>query len=326
MRVPRSAILLALLLAGCDSDRLERFEYQEGHMGTTVRMVLHAPDRATADSAAADAFRTLARLDSLFSDYRTDSGIAAVAAAAPAPVPVAPELLAVLVEAQRWARATDGAFDITVGPATRLWRQAIRQGEPPPRARLDSVRALVGWGDLDVDTVAGTARLARPGMSLDLGGIAKGWAAQHLLERIQAGGIRAALVDAGGDVAVGDVAPRSAGWRVEFPGAEMFRLTRSAVATSGDRYQYLEVDGVRHSHILDPRTAMGVAGAPTVVVVAPDAATADVLASALTVLGPEAGRALVDTLPVAVRVTAPEGATGSWETEGFPRPGTGGGS
>lgn len=324
----RRTVVVAALMAACPlgtacGPDLGRFEYREPHMGTEVRLVLLAPDRAAADSAAAAAFRTVGRLDSLFSDYRPDSGVAVLAQAAGdgVPVPVALELWEVLSQGREWADRTGGAFDVTVGPLTRLWRSAMRRGVLPDPARLEEARAASGYTALVLAGEEKSVLLERPGMSLDLGGIAKGYVAQTVLEELQARGISAVLVDAGGDLALGDAPPREAGWRVEFPGGEVHRMANLAVATSGDRYQYLESGGVRYSHILDPRTGVGVTASPTVVVVASDATTADVLASALTVLAPEAGRSLVAALDgVAVRVRFPAGETGSWETDGFPTP------
>jgi thiamine biosynthesis lipoprotein len=292
-------------------------------MGTEVRLVLYAPDRDVADAAASRAFVTVTRLDSLFSDYRPDSEVAKLAATAGSgeDVAVSPELIQVLAAARDWTRRTDGAFDVAMGPLTRLWRRAIRNGELPDSARLGAARALSGSHGLVVDTAAGTARLERPGMGLDLGGIAKGYVAEAVLDGLRADGVDIALVDAGGDLALGAPPPQEAGWQVEFPGAEVHRLASTAVATSGDRYQYLEVEGVRYSHILDPRTGLGIAASPTVVVVAPDAMTADVLASALTVLAPGPGRALAASISgAAVRVDYPASSGESWETDGFPLP------
>ncbi len=298
-----------------------RQEYEEAHMGTAVRLVLYAPDAARAEAAAERAFALVGRLDSLFSDYRPDSEVAALArlAGGDSPMAVTPELREVLVRSAEWSRRTGGAFDVTVGPLTRLWRWGMRRGELPPAPRLDSARARSGFSGLILDTIGGTARLERSGMSLDLGGIAKGYVAQAVLDQLRAEGLSTALVDAGGDLVLGDPPPGESGWRVEFPGGETHRLANVAVATSGDRYQYLEVDGVRFSHILDPRTGLGVPDAPTVVVVASDGTTADVLASALTILDREAGRLLVDGLAtVAVRWTSRRAADASWQTSEFP--------
>lgn len=321
-----SAFVVLTLTVGalaCGDPGRKRFEYAEPHMATELRLVLYAPDRSAADAAAAQAFRTAARLDSLFSDYRSDSGVAALADAAGGgtALPVAPELWEVLSAGRTWAERTGGAFDVTLGPLTRIWRDAIRSGTLPEAARVAEARAASGYAGLVLESETRSVLLERPGMSLDLGGIAKGYVAQTILEGLAVRGISSALVDAGGDIALGDAPPGRDGWRVEFPGGEVHRMANRAVATSGDRYQYLEAGGERYSHILDPRTGLGISAAPTVAVVAPDATTADVLASALTVLGAEAGRALVAGLDgVAARVTHRAGEGESWETEGFPVP------
>jgi thiamine biosynthesis lipoprotein len=299
-----------------------RYEYREAHMGTGVRIVIHAWDAEVARSAAAAAFAAVARVDSLLSDYRDDSEIARLAAEAGSGLLLepSPELAQVVDSALVWADRTAGAFDVTVGPSTRLWRWAMRRDELPDSARLAAARALVGIRGLRVDSASGRVGLARAGMALDMGGIAKGLAASVALDTLRNRGIEVALVDAGGDLALGRAPPGRTGWRVEFPGGEVHELAEAAVATSGDRYQYLEVDGVRRSHIVDPRTGLGVVDAPTVAVVARGGVTADVLASALSVLSPEAGRALVEALgDVAVWWIPRTPETGvEWRTPGFP--------
>ena len=322
----------ALLLGACRPDT-GRYEFQQPHMGTTVRVVLYAPDRETADSAAEAAFRAVQRLDSLFSDYRDDSEIAALSRSAGGDAqPVSDDLWRVLESAAEWARRTDGAFAVTVGPVTRLWRWALRRGELPDPARISQARNRARPADLVLDAGRHTALLVSPGMSLDLGGIAKGYAADVMLDSLRAHGLPIAFVDAGGDLALGDAPPGTDGWRVEFPGGEVHHLARIGVATSGDRYQFLEVEGVRYSHIVDPRTGLGVPDSPTVVVLAADATTADVLASAVSVLDPAAGLRLVQAIEgvearrTASPVDAPSDsgpevqASGHWQTEGFPRP------
>lgn len=316
--------LVAMLLAVCvtkSATAQTRFEYAEPHMGTTVRLVLWADSPEAAESAAREAFETFARLDSLFSDWRTDSEIAGVARAAGNWVYVSPELVALLSEAMVWRERTGGAFSPTLGPLTRLWRWSVRRGELPARARLHEARRLSGVGDvavtLRVDASAGRVRLSEPGMSLDLGGIAKGWAAQRVLDDLRARGLPSALVDAGGDLTLGTAPPGAGGWSVEFPDASRRLLSDVAVATSGDRHRWLEADGVRYSHIVSPVTGLGVTNAPTVVVVARDGTTADVLASAITAMSKdEIERLMHRNTGFAVSVLHADGT--GWRTPGFP--------
>lgn len=292
-------------------------------MGTEVRLVLYAADRAAADSAAVWAFSQFSRLDSLFSDYRTDSEVAWLAESAGTGEAreVTPELWEVLASARHWSEVTGGAFDVTLGSLTRLWRSAMRRGTLPGAGQLARARAASGYEGMVLDSASRSVLLTRSGTSLDLGGIAKGYAAQRVLDGLRERGMSMTLVDAGGDLALGDPPPGEKGWRIEFPEGEVRRLANVAVATSGDRYQYLEVDGVRYSHILDPRTGLGIASSPTVVVVALDALTADVLASALTVMDGGAAEALAGSLEgLAVRVTHGTAGDRDWETPGFPTP------
>ncbi len=304
---------------------LNRFEFAEPHMGTTIRLVLFAPDQATAAQWAERSFGTFQRLDSLFSDYRADSEISALAATAGSgsAMPVSPELMAVLSLAQEWNTRTEGAFDVTVGSMTQLWRWAIRRGELPDVDRLNGARDRVDASALRLDLETGTASLALSSMSLDLGGIAKGYAAQRVLDELHEGGIVHAMVDAGGDLVLGAAPPGEPGWRVKFPDGQTHYLADIAVATSGDRYQYLEIGGVRYSHILDPETGLGIRDAPTVVVVAPDGATADVLASALTVLAADPSavdRVVGDDTSISVQILPRAQGGSSMESPGFPRP------
>jgi thiamine biosynthesis lipoprotein len=145
-----------------------------------------------------------------------------------------------------------------------------------------------------------SVELRLPEMKLDLGGIAKGFAADEALAALQHMGIDSALVNAGGEVVASGPPPELAGWRVGIvpvdPGEpeRFLRIHHAAVATSGDAWQFVEIDGIRYSHILDPKTGLGLTKRRQATVVASDGMTADCLASALVVLGPEKGIALSD--------------------------------
>jgi thiamine biosynthesis lipoprotein len=318
-------------------------------MGMEVRMVLHAPDEGIATRAATAAFATIAALDARLSDYRPDSDVRAIADAAPAPVVVVPEVLEVLTRAAEVARATHGAFDPTVSPLVELWRDARTSLMLPSDDTVARARALVGWSRVELDAVRSTVRLPEAGMHLDLGGIAKGFILQRALDTLRAEGVPHAMLEAGGDIVVGDAPPGTDGWRIAVMCAEgrAFRdvsasdddatvvLQNAALATSGASAQFVDIDGTRYSHVVDPRTGLGLTDHVMVHVVASDGGTADAWATALSVLGPD-GAATV-TLPVGVRYCFAErfmahrfqvpGAVqgslvrGSWFT-GTPPPGT----
>ena len=281
-------------------------------MGVATRLVLYARDDATARAAARAAFARIAALEDKMSDWRPESESRRLERRAGAWVPVSRELFAVLARAVEVARASDGAFDPTVGPLVAVWREARRTRRLPAPATLDSARARVGWRKLALDPARRRVRLDAPGMRLDLGGVAKGWILDDALGVLRARGVTRALLEAGGDIVVGDAPPGRAGWEIDTPGAsaEVARragaLVRGAVATSGPAAQLVEIDGVRYSHVVDPRTGVPLTSARQATVVARAGATADALATALTVLDPRAGEALLARFPgVIASVTVP---------------------
>jgi thiamine biosynthesis lipoprotein len=290
---------------GARTADLARHEFAQPHMGTTFRLVLYARDAAQAKAAADAAFARVAELDRALSDYNADSELMALCAHAgePAPVPIGGDLFRVLTAAQDWARRSGGAFDPTVGPVVRLWRRARRIGERPDAETLVGARRLVGYTKLTLDPRARTARLAEDGMLLDLGGIAKGYAADEVQVVLRRRGIERALVAAGGDLVASDAPPGRRGWTIAIalppaladPAQKPIELRQAAVSTSGDAEQFVVLDGVRYSHIVDPRTGLGLTGRSAVAVLAPHGATADALATAVSVLGPERGLDLVET-------------------------------
>jgi thiamine biosynthesis lipoprotein len=303
-------------------------------MAMPVRLTLFAPDKVVARTAARAAFSRIASLEHAMSDYLVQGEIRAVEAAAPDWVVVSDDLFAVLERAVAISGASEGAFDPTVAPLVALWRKARSSGALPERRTLDSAMVLVGWRQLELDSDRSSVRLRVPGMRLDLGGIAKGYILQSALNALGDAGVTRAMIEAGGDIVVGDAPPGRDGWNVELRGvagildgdvgrepgsietgagtsrldsaanvnfaARAARLTHGALATSGATMQYVEIDAVRYSHVVDPRTGIGVTGAYVVHVIAGDAATADAIATALSVLGPLEGRRLLSMYPEVV--------------------------
>jgi len=285
-------------------------------MGVRVRVVVYA-DQATAVRSTRAAFTRIAELDAVLSDYRLDSEISRLADRAGERVRVTDDLFAVMTQALSLARESGGAFDPTVGPLTQLWRSARAAGEPPPADRLARALALVGWENVSLDSTARTIRLAEPGMRLDLGGIAKGYVLDRAIGVLRQAGVTRALVEAGGDIVVGDPPPGRTGWHIEIPGAagEVARrataLAHAAVATSGDSEQFVEIDGVRYSHVVDPRTGLALTNGLSATVIAHHGAVADALATTATILGREAGLALIERFGAIGLVRHRDGATGA---------------
>lgn len=296
-------MLMLLLHAGSAAAQQTRYEYREVHMGMPVRIVLYAGTDSLARAAAKAAFDTIASLDNDLSDYRAQSEVRRIEANAGAWVRIKPSTHDVLAQAVEIARLSDGAFDPTIAPLVRIWRDARRRDTIPLPAAIDSARALVSWQHLQLDSVNPAARLTRRGMQLDLGGIAKGYVLQAAVRTLARHGVASALVEAGGDIVVGRRPPDREGWHIDVPGATSdFReraqaLENVALATSGPAAQFIEIDGVRYSHVVDPRSGRGLTSAVSAHVIASNAALADALATTLTIASPEIARDLLAKFP-----------------------------
>jgi len=282
-------------------------------MGTFFTVSAYAPDSAVASAAVAAAGRAVFRVDSLMSTWQPESEISRLNAAAGSGewLPLSAETLGVLQASAALARASDGAFDVTVGPLMRAWGFRGGEARPPSVAVRDSAGALVGYQLLELDSAGQRARLARAGAAVDLGAIAKGYALDVAAAALRAAGAQAGMVDLGGNVlAFGPPPAGRAYWTVGVldprdPGGTIgqVRLREGAVATSGDYEQFFEVAGVRYSHIMDPRRGEPARGTLQVTAIAATGLQADGLSTALFVMGPERGRAFLDH-PWAGRATA----------------------
>jgi FAD:protein FMN transferase len=305
--IPRLAIVLCFMAsdfpsfaANSPEERPEptraRFSFIEPHMGTKFRILLYATDETVARIAARAAFERIAALDDCMSDYKPQSELMKLCANAGGDaVSVSSELFTVLAKAQEVAQKSDGAFDVTVSPVVRLWRLARRTQRLPDPDKLTKARALVDYRNVRLDAGKQTVQLLKPGMQLDLGGIAKGYAADEALAVLKKHGIDSALIAAGGDIAVSGAPPGMDGWDVAIAPLEAgdavphLTLHDAAVSTSGDTEQYVEIDGVRYSHIVDPHTGIGLTARSQVTVVARHGIDADSLTKVAAVLGPVKG-------------------------------------
>lgn len=327
---PWRALLVACLLlgsslqaSGSDDTLLTRFEFTQVQMGMDFKLTFYAADESSANRAAQAAYARIADLNSVMSDYDPASELSKLSKSAGSgqAIPLSSDLWNVLTVSQRLSGETDGAFDITVGPLVRLWRRARRERELPTTERLTAARAAVGHQLLKLDEVGRTATLTKPDMRLDLGGIAAGYAADEALAVLARHGIRRALIDASGDLLAGDPPPGEPGWRIGIaPLANTAAPSRyvwlagRAISTSGDAFQFVEIEGVRYSHIVDPQTGLGLTRSLAVVVVAPDCITADSLATALSVLGVQRGLDYVDHRPTVAALFV-EGSHAATPTE-----------
>jgi thiamine biosynthesis lipoprotein len=294
-------------------------------MAVGIRVVVYAPDEAKAKQATDAAFARIHELNGIMSDYDPRSELMRLCARSKPgnAVAVGGDLWRVLFRAQRVAEQSDGAFDVTVGPVVHLWRRARRRRELPSPERLAEARKLVGYRLVRLIPEGHKVELLKPGMLLDLGGIAKGDACDQALAVLEKQGFRRAMIEAGGDAVLGDPPPGKPGWIVgvcspttDSPPARYLALARVAVDTSGDAFQYVEIGGRRYSHIVDPRTGMGLTDGSKVTVVAPNGLTGDPLTKVVAVLGPQRGLKVIEETPGAAAwlLRAPAGKVETFES------------
>lgn len=319
-----------LQTAGAQETAEKRFTFEAVEMGTLFRITLYARDEKLAEAASTAARKRVAELNAALSDYLPESEINRLSSSSGKgrAVKVSDDLWNVLSLSQRIAEKTEGAFDVTVGPLVKAWRHTRRQQKLPSPELLTKMKARVGYKNMVLDESAHTVKLLAPDMNLDVGGMAKGYAVDEALKVLKMHGIKRALVAAGGDIAGSEPPPGEKGWRIMItpldaegaPPPRFVVLRNSAVSTSGDTHQRVEIDGVRYSHIVDPRTGLGITDHSLVSVLAPDCTTTDLLETTITVLGPEKGLNLIaDTPGTAVYIVRkPEGNIQTLESPNWP--------
>ncbi len=319
--------LLALglfFLAGCRSTppagSPARYEFSEPHMGTLFGITLYAGDSFSATAAAEAAFLRVAELDRMMTDYDPGSELMRLCLRPVGePTRVSPELFDILRESARVSRETGGAFDVTVGPYVRAWRAARKTKRLPTAEEIAELRKAVGYQKVRLDSRTRSVTLLAPNMKLDLGGIAKGYAADQALALMRRRGIRSALVAASGDIAIGDAPPGKPGWKVGIAslGGVADQLTRTVllhnagISTSGDSEQHIEIKGIRYSHVIDPTTGLGLTNRIQATIIGPNATITDGLDTPLGIMGVGRGLALVDSQPELAALIVTKDATGA---------------
>lgn len=300
-------LLLAALLAGCVHAgkgpgpaegvpvAVEREAYL---MGTVLRARVEAADREVGIAALEAGLAEVRRLDGVLSSWRPESELGRLnAAPVGEPVEVSAELWGLLEEARGWSERTGGGFDPAVGSLVDAW--GIRgEGRRPAEAELEAARGAAGWASFAFDEVGRTVTRRSGRAWLDSGGFGKGAALRSMAAVLRGAGVRSASLDFGGQLLVYGAPPEGrGGWEVEVAhpsrrgeGVERLVVREGSVSTSAQSERFVEVDGARYGHVLDPRSGLPVPAWGSVTVVAGDAVVADVLSTALLVMGPEAAR------------------------------------
>jgi thiamine biosynthesis lipoprotein len=275
-------------------------------MGTFANIIAVADSQRTANWCINAAFNELSRIDSMMSSYDPDSQISQINKNAfKEPVFLGPELSEILSASIAYSEKTDGAFDVTVGPVIDLWRQAKEKEKNPTKKQIKAAQSKVGYKKLRLGQFGSTLKFDVEGMRLDLGGIAKGYAIDLAVKAMQDTGALGGMVDVGGDIRCFGSPPKSRdNWLVglQDPAAEgglllVLKLNGMAVATSGDYQRFVVVEGKKHSHIMDPQTSDSAGKLTSVTIIAPKAADADALATAVSVMGTEKGLPFIESTP-----------------------------
>lgn len=274
--------------------QVKRYTFSQPKMGSPFGIILYAPDSVTATTAAQQSFALVDSLNTIFSDYADSSELNKLSATAGSDsfVRVSPLLYKIIFDSKKSWKKSKGAFDITIGTLSHLWRTARREKRFPAPDEIQVAKSKTGFEKVIIDTLNLRVKLLQKGMQLDLGGIAKGFIAQQVIDFLLSKNITSALIDAGGDIACSNAPPEKNGWTIGINIPEQtdellnntITLNNKSVATSGDVYQYMEHNGKKYSHIIDPQTGYGVTFQRNVTVIANDGATADWLATACSIL------------------------------------------
>ncbi|HUS00082.1 MAG TPA: FAD:protein FMN transferase [Chitinophagaceae bacterium] len=271
-----------------------RFSFSREKMGSPFDIILYDVDSLHAVKLADEAFLLVDSLVNIFSDYIDSSELNKLSSFSGDNnyVIPTPALYDILLQSERAYKLSNGAFDITIGPLVKLWRKARKEKQFPDALSVLKAKQLVGFYKLKIYPASKSIKLMQPGMQLDLGGIAQGYIAQKVLDRLQQHSVKRVLVDVSGDITMGDQPPGTKGWtiginmpqRTEELQKQKLLLRNCSVSTSGDVYQYIEHNGKRYSHIIDPLTGYGITSQRNVTVIAKEATTADWLATACSIL------------------------------------------
>ena len=308
-----SFIVFFVCLVFVGNAQMSRFSFTESKMGAPFTIIFYSNDSIHAASIAKRCFSLVDSFNFIFSDYIDSSELSKLSKSAGVnslPVSLSPAMYDILIQSKKAFELSEGAFDITMGPLSKLWRKARRQHQFPADSMVKRIRNLIGFDKLVFDTLQKTIRLTQEGMQLDLGGIAQGYVAQKVINFLHSQGVNNALVNASGDIVVSGAPINKDGWvvGVNIPEktAELLNqkllLKNRAITTSGDAYQYIEKDGIRYSHIINPASGYGVTFQRNVTVIAADGTTADWLATACSILSLKKAKKLASFLEAEVLI------------------------
>lgn len=300
--VKRNSFLGLFLFLSLQLSAQTRFEFTHPQMGTMFRVVVYAFDSSSAKNATQKAFVRLDELNLILSDYREDSEVNTLCRTAGNEqyIKVSPDLWNILHKSVKAAKLSDDYFDVTIGPLTQLWRRMKRQKQLPTPTQISEAKTKIGIDKILFKPENQSIMLKTKGMRLDFGGIGKGFAEDEMMEILKQNGIKSALIEAGGNIVVSNSPTDSPqGWEVII-NKEKYFLKNCGISTSGDAYQFVEIDGKKYAHILDPKTGIGFAEPHQISIIAKDGTTSDWISTTLYLMPKEKGNQLARKLRVKV--------------------------
>lgn len=289
-----------------------KFSYSEMKMGSAFNLIIVSADSNKANHLARKSYELVDSLNHIFSNYDSSSELSKInASAGLLPYKMSRAMLDLVQKSQYAYIQSKGAYDISIGPLSSLWRNARKAKLFPEASTVLATKKLVGFAQIKINKRLGTIFLPNANMQLDFGGIAKGYIAQWVINFLKANGIQQALVDAGGDIVMSGPPLNQKGWLigVNLPETtdqllnKKLQLSNCSVATSGDVYQFIEYKGVKYSHIINPLTGYGVTNLRNVTIVAKTGATADWLATACSILPIKEAKQLAISHQAALLIT-----------------------
>jgi thiamine biosynthesis lipoprotein len=281
-------------------------------MGSAFNLIIVSADSNKANHLARKSYELVDSLNHIFSNYDSSSELSKInASAGLLPYKMSTAMLDLVQKSQYAYIQSKGAYDISIGPLSSLWRNARKAKLFPEASTVLATKKLVGLNQVKINKRLGTIFLPNANMQLDFGGIAKGYIAQWVINFLKANGIQQALVDAGGDIVMSGPPLNQQGWLigVNLPETtdqllnKKLQLSNCSVATSGDVYQFIEYKGVKYSHIINPLTGYGVTNLRNVTIVAKTGATADWLATACSILPIKEAKQLAISHQAALLIT-----------------------
>ena len=307
--------------------QLQRFHFVQEKMGSPFHLLFYHTDSSSAFAIGEKCFALVDSLNHIFSDYDFQSEVSNINRTAfTKTVSVSPQMQDLLCKSMQAYQLSNGIFDVGLGSITQIWRNARKIRELPSDSMLQEAKMQAGLKWVSFSCAGNTIGFLQPKLQLDFGGIAKGYVAQKVIERLQSWGIHSALADAGGDMVTTEAPPGKEGWQIAINRPEekeallekKLWVKNKAVATSGDSFQLLEIDNLRYSHILDPHTGKGITNGKNVTIIAADGATADWLATACSILETDAALALAKKCGAELLITQVIGGKIAYaQTPGF---------